>query len=166
MKAILALPIAVLLAGCQATHHHGPSHAAHAGGPAMTVPSEEARAAALAAADFDRAAAVRIELRDQGFTPQTLRLEAGKPYRMTVENIGGFAHYLNAPEFLRSIAAHHVAMRGEVEVHAPYFTRFEVARRGGQFQIEFVPLVRGVFRAYCHLEGDEHRGVEGRIIVE
>lgn len=156
MKAFPVLLVALSVAGCSSTP---PREAAGVGGDAT-------RSAALARADFERATEVRIELRDQGFKPETLRLELGKPYRLTVENIGGNAHYLNAPEFLRSIAARHVVMRDEVEIEAPYFSRFEVARRGGRFQLEFVPLERGVYRAYCHLEGDAHRGVEARIVVE
>ncbi len=146
------LLMALLVAGCQSMR------------PA--APTDAERTAALAAADFGHATAARIELRDQGLKPDTLRLLAGTPYRLVVENIGGNAHYFNAPEFLRSIATRHVELRGEVEIEAPYFSRFEVAQRGGHFALDFVPLVRGVYRVHCHLEGDVHRGVEGLIVVE
>lgn len=159
MKFLPVSLVVLLLAGC----HAMPSHGGDA--PSM-APTEGERTAALASADFSRATAVRIELRDQGFKPDALRLRAGMPYRLMVENIGGHAHYLNGPEFLRSIAARHVELRGEVEIEAPYFSRFEVAPRGGHFQLDFVPLQRGVYRVRCHLEGDVHRGVEGQIIVE
>ena len=165
MKTTLALTAALLVAGCQSLVSDG-RHATHRAGPALPALTTDERTRALSAADWSRATPVSIELRDQGFRPDVLRFELGRPYRMTVQNIGGFSHYLNAPEFLRSVAVRHVEVRGEVEIEAPYFSRFEVARRGGQFQIDFVPLVRGEFRVHCHLEGNQHIGVEGRFVVE
>lgn len=158
--------LACALGGCQVS---APGAATPTDGTAqqkVSYPTDEVRAAALAKADFERAIPLRIELRDHAMTPQLTRLVRGQPYRLTVQNFGSVNHYLNAPEFLRSIAARHVEVRGEVEVSAPYFSRFEVARRGGQFQLDFVPLVPGDFRAFCHLAGEEHVGVAGRIIVE
>lgn len=158
--------LVVLAAGCGTVSTFNASPAFDSRRADESVPSDEARRTALAVADFSRAIELRIELRDYGFTPDVLRLRLGQPYRLTVQNIGGHNHYLNAPEFLRRVAVSHVEVRGEVEVQAPWFSRFEVARRGGQFQIDFVPLVRGEYAAHCHLEGDAHRGVHGRIVVE
>jgi len=122
--------------------------------------------AAIAAADWKGAIDLRIDLRDYGFAPGVLRMKAGQAYRLKVFNSGSVAHYLNAPEFLRSIAARHVVVSDQVEVTAPLFSSFEIARRGGHFILEFVPLQRGIYQAYCHLPGDEHKGVQGQLIVE
>jgi len=130
------------------------------------APAEPERNAAIAAANWQRVTDINIELRDSGFTPSELRLKLGQPYRLTVRNIASNPHYLNAPEFLRSVAARRVEVKNQVEVIAPVFTSFEVMPWGGQFQIEFVPLTRGTYRAHCHLQGDQHKGVEGHIVVE
>ena len=148
-----AIAFAAILCGCSST---APS----------TEPSADARAAALTRADWNRPTEVRIDLRDYGFAPSQLRLKQGQAYRLTVFNSGGVAHYFNAPELLRAIAARHVVVTDQVEIVAPQFSSFEVARRGGSFALEFVPLVNGTYRAYCHLAGDEHKDVQGHVIVE
>jgi hypothetical protein len=165
MKTALALTAALLLAGCHAMVATG-GHATHPAATAVPVVADDVRLKALETADWARAIPIGIVLRDQGFTPDVIRLVRGQAYRLTVENIGGNSHYLNAPEFLRSIAVRHVEVRGEVEIEAPVFSRFEVAPRGGRFQIDFVPLVRGEYHAHCHLEGNAHIGVDGKFIVE
>ncbi len=142
-----------IVAGCSST---APS----------TEPSAEARAAALSRADWSNPIEVRIDLRDYGFAPSQLRLKQGQAYRLTVFNSGGVAHYFNAPEFLRTVAARELTVRDQVEVTAPPFSSFEVARRGGSFALEFVPLVKGTYRANGHLPGDEHKDVQGHVIVE
>jgi hypothetical protein len=165
MKSASATTAALLLAGCNAMVPSG-GHTTHPAAAAAPVVTDEARAKGLETAEWARATQITLVLRDQGFTPDVTRLVLGQPYRMTVQNIGGNNHYLNAPEFLRTVAVRHVEVRGEVEIEAPVFSRFEVARRGGPFQIDFVPLLRGEYRAHGHLEGNAHVGVEGRFIVE
>lgn len=149
------LAAALLLAGCAGGHSAG-----HAG------VSGADRAAALAATDWSRAENVTIELRDYGFHPRELKLRRGQAYRLRIFNTGGNAHYLNAPEFFASVAAHKVEVPNMAEVRAERFTQFEVMRRGGELEFEFVPLVSGSYRAHCHLEGHAERGVEGLLIVE
>lgn len=151
---------AAWIAACQVTPDGG---GAREGATSM---SAKAEIAALEAANWDHAIDVRIELRDYGLTPGELRLKRGQPYRLTVFNSGGHAHYFDAPEFLNTVATRYVTVRDQVEIKAPHFSSFEVARRGGEFSIEFVPLVKGDYLARCHFEGDVHQGVRGRIIVE
>jgi len=162
----LVQSLVLLLAGCNS---FAPANAPPSGSRASAVriePDATIREAAIAGADWKHAVDVRIDLRDYGFAPPALRLRQGQAYRLTVFNSGGVAHYFNAPEFLGSIAARHVVVKDHVEVTAPSFSSFEVARRGGEFTVEFVPLARGTYRAYCHLAGDEHKGVQGKLIVE
>lgn len=160
-RAALSLSLAVsgLLAAC-ATDHHA-SHAHH--GP---VVSESARHAAIAAADWDKAQKITIELRDYGFVPRDITLRRGQAYRLRIHNTGGNTHYFNAPEFFHTIAARKVEIPEQAEVKAEFFSQFEIARRGGQLEFEFVPLVPGRYRAHCHLEGHAERGVEGFLTVE
>jgi uncharacterized cupredoxin-like copper-binding protein len=149
------LAVVAVLAGCA-----GDQSARTAGAP------DAARVAALAAADWSRAENVVIELRDYGFHPRELVLRKGQAYRLRIHNTGGNTHYLNAPDFFASVAAHKVEVPNMAEVRAERFTQFEVMRRGGELEFEFIPLVAGRFRAHCHLEGHAERGVEGLLIVE
>ncbi|NJD24355.1 MAG: hypothetical protein FIB06_03010 [Betaproteobacteria bacterium] len=149
------LAAVALLAGCAG------GHAAKAAGA-----TDEARTAALAAADWKHAENVTIELRDYGFQPRELTLKRGQAYRLRIHNTGGNTHYLNAPDFFASIAAHKVEVPNMAEIRAEHFTQFEIMRRGGELEFEFVPLVAGRYRAHCHLEGHAERGVEGLLIVE
>jgi hypothetical protein len=87
MKPALASTVTLLVAGCQVTVSGG-SHSAptEAGVPVI---SENARTHALATADLSRAIPVWVELRDQGFAPEVVRLAVGQPSRLTVQRIGG-----------------------------------------------------------------------------
>lgn len=152
---LAVLSLLALLAGCAGSHATKPG----------AVTADE-RAAALAAVDWSRAENVTIELRDYGFHPRELTLKRGQAYRLRIHNTGGNTHYLNAPDFFASVAAHKVEVPNMAEVRAETFTQFEVMRRGGELEFEFVPLVAGRYRAHCHLEGHAERGVEGLLIVE
>lgn len=158
--------LALLVAGCPYTPAAHDGSAQHGASPAVAAPAASSVDAAIAGADWERAIELRIELRDYGFTPSELRVKAGQAYRLSVYNIGGVAHYLNAPEFLRTIASRRVVVSDQVEIFAPSFSRFEVARRGGGFTLEFVPLVKGSYRVYCHLRDEVHTNVNGTLVVE
>lgn len=165
---VLTCVIASMVSGCQG-YGNGEFRSRSEGaaiGNSSALTRDASLEAEIARADWTRVVDVRIELRDYGFNPAEVRMKAGQPYRLTVVNIGGHSHYFNAPDFLRGIATRQVDVKDQVEVKGQNFSSFEVARRGGSFTIEFVPLVKGSYRAHCHLEGDPHRGVEGRIIVQ
>lgn len=128
--------------------------------------SSEELARIVAAADWDRVADVKIELRDAGFTPRELRLKVGQPYRLTLVNLGVNNHYFNAPEFFLTIAARKAQVPHYAEVKAPHFSTFEVFAAGGTVELWFVPLEKGKFRAHCHLGNHAEMGVEGFLFVE
>lgn len=163
MTRMTTLPVALLvtglLAGC-AAHHHA-SHDFR--GP---VASEAERHAVIATADWDNAEKIGIELRDYGFVPRELKLRRGQAYQLRIFNSGGNTHYFNAPEFFHAIAARKVEIPNMAEVKAEFFSQFEIARRGGELDFEFVPLIAGRYRVHCHLEGHAEKGVEGFLIVE
>mgnify|MGYP000894081153 FL=1 len=155
----------VLLSGCQtadlADSRHAGAHDAAAGPVPHAV-----RVRALAKADWSRMESLSFELRDYGVSPRELRLKAGQPYKLTISNSGSVSHYFNAPEFLHSIAARKAEVPHQAEIKADFFTSFEISRRGGSMDLYFIPVVAGVYRAHCHLEGKEHEGVVGTLIVE
>jgi len=132
----------------------------------LPEPSGAEKARAVAEADWARATAVKIDLRDAGFTPQQLNLVAGRPYRLTLTNMGVNNHYLNAPEFFASIATRRAEVPRQAEVYLSRIDRVEVFAAGGAVDLWFVPLAKGRFRAHCHLGNHAEMGVEGLIVVE
>jgi uncharacterized cupredoxin-like copper-binding protein len=147
---LLAALVAALLSACQQAP--------------VRSPQEIARI--VAAANWDRVVDVRIELRDSGFAPRELKLEVGQPYRLTVVNHGVNNHYFNAPEFFPTIAARKAEVPRYAEIKATHFTTFEVFASGGTFELWFIPLEKGRFRAHCHLGNHAEMGVEGLLVVE
>lgn len=159
MRSAMAIAVATALAGCQIPNAD-PSRHAH------QAPAVAENEKILANVDWNKAAVLRIELRDYGFIPRELRLRAGQPYRLEIFNSGGNTHYFNAPEFFQSVATHKAEVPAQAEIKGGSFTQFEIMRRGGQLHFYFVPLVAGTYRVHCHLEDHAEMGVEGRLIVE
>ena len=155
--------LALALSACQAHTPHS-SHAAESG-PGYGL-SDETRRQALASADWSQVKTLSIELRDYGFTPRELHLQSGQPYRLIITNNGSTSHYFDALDFLRSIASRKVMVPHQAEVKADFFNAFELSRRGGSLELYFVPVTKGSYRAHCHLEGREHAGVEGTLVIE
>lgn len=132
----------------------------------LPEPSAAERARAVADADWARATVVKIDLRDAGFTPKQLNLVVGRPYRLTLTNVGVNNHYFNAPEFFASIATRRVEVPRHAEVYLSHIDRVEVFAAGGSVDLWFVPLAKGRYRAHCHLGNHADMGVEGLIVVE
>lgn len=147
---LLAVALALGLAGCQS----------------LPGPSAAEAARAVAEADWSRVTEVKIVLRDAGFVPQELRLVAGRPYRLRLENQGVNNHYFNAPEFFAGIATRYVVVPRYAEIFAARIDRVEIFAAGGQVDLWFVPLVKGRYRAHCHLGNHAEMGVEGLLVVE
>ena len=134
--------------------------------PQPGEPDAEARAAALAGADWSRMIDVSIEMHDHGYSPREIRLRAGQPYRLRLYNTGGVAHYFTAPEFFASVAARKAEVPRQAELKAATFTSFELFGRGGTLDFYFIPLVPGTYRAHCHIKDHLPLGIEGMLIVE
>jgi uncharacterized cupredoxin-like copper-binding protein len=157
--------LTALLAGCHGTAHRSDAAAAGVAPPAEGI-SDAMRVKVLAEADWNRMQSVTLELRDYGSKPREMRFKADQPYRLTIHNSGSVNHYFNAADFLRNVATRKAQVPNYAEMKAPFFTSFEVMRRGGTMELYFIPVTRGSYRAHCHLEGKEHEGVESTLIVE
>lgn len=155
---LLAAAAVLGLAACQA----GPA-LRQAGGAG---PTQAEREAALAAADWGRMVDVSIEMLDYGYRPRELRLVLGQPYRLRLSNSGSVSHYFNAPEFFASVASRKAEVPHNAEVKAAVFASFEVHGRGGSLDFYFVPLVRGTYRAHCHMKDHLALNIEGVLVVE
>lgn len=161
-SAILVLALALSATACQSTMEH----ASHGPGGNAAVLAEPVRARILAEADWTRTETVDFELRDYGVKPREVRFKAGQPYRLIITNNGSVSHYFNATEFLHQIATRKAQVPDQAEVKADFFNSFEIARRGGNMELYFVPVTRGTYVMHCHLKGKEHEGVEGTLIIE
>ncbi|MCU7944695.1 MAG: hypothetical protein KZQ87_18660 [Candidatus Thiodiazotropha sp. (ex Cardiolucina cf. quadrata)] len=120
----------------------------------------------VADADWDKQRTVTVELSEYRYTPDSLRLKTGIPYKMELLNRGRVKHYFTAPEFFRAIATRKVQSNRDGEIKAPYFTVLEMMSNGGQLDLYFVPVRKGVYEVSCTIPGHTEQGMLGRLIVE
>ena len=117
----------------------------------------------VSAVDWDSMLTVTVGMSDFIFTPESLTLEAGQPYKLELVNVGATKHYFTAEGFYQSVAFRK-AQTSEGEFKAPYFKAIEVFP-GDQVDLYFVPLIKGVFGSLCTIDGHEEAGMLGTIIV-
>jgi len=176
-RAVLVAVLALVAAACT-TSGAGPTGSppavTPAGTPAATPESSASPSPAaeqyvanaadfVAAADWDSAIEVTIELSEFAFTPKDLTLVAGQPYVLTVSNVGTVKHEFTAGEFFRTVATRK-AETAESEVKVPYFTEIEVFA-GKAVEIFLIPLVPGTYELVCEIEGHLEAGMLGSITV-
>ena len=159
-------PIVVLtliLAGVPATLPTA-TGAAPATPAAMAAAEYVANAADyVAAANWDNAQEVTVELGEFSFTPGDLTFVAGNPYVLTIRNVGQEKHYFTAHEFYRAIATRKVESE-QSEVKVPYFTAIEVYP-GKEVELLFVAVLPGTFELFCENAGHADAGMVGTITV-
>ena len=119
--------------------------------------------AGKAAADWDNARVVRVEMDEFSFQPNNLTFEAGVPYKVELVNIGAEKHEFTAEKFFASVAWRK-AETPESEVKAPFFTEIEVFA-GKQVDLYFVPIVPGLFDLVCEIPGHFEAGMLGTVTV-
>lgn len=117
----------------------------------------------VSAADWDTAEKVTIELGEMYFTPNDITMEAGKPYIITLTNVGVVKHEFTASEFFRMVATRK-AQTAQSEVKVPYFTEIEVFA-GQSVDLYLIPLVAGIYDLKCEIEGHFEAGMFGTITV-
>ena len=127
---------------------------------------QTSRESVLDSADWSKRIDLTLELHDYGYRPRELRLKSGQPYRITLVNYGGANHYFTAPEFLAAVATRKAEVRNVAEFKAPVFSAFEVYARGGTLDLYIVPMVKGSYRAHCHVKDHEKLNIEGVVIIE
>lgn len=159
----LIVVLTVVLAGVLVS---GPmaTKAAPATPGAMAMEEYVANAADyVAAANWDNAQEVTVELGEFSFTPGDLTFVAGNPYVLTIRNVGQEKHYFTAHEFYRAIATRK-AESAQSEVKVPYFTAIEVYP-GKEVELFFVAVLPGTFELFCESAGHADAGMRGAITV-
>lgn len=120
------------------------------------------------AANWEKMETVTVELDEHSFAPQDLKLKAGQPYKLVINNIGEKDHYYTATEFFKAVAwrkAQTPRPNGG-EIKAPYFTAVEAYKDGGVVELFFVPVNKGTFEVVCTIEDHKEQGMKGTITVE
>jgi plastocyanin len=136
MPIILAGTLA--LAGCASTHPITPVTAAD-----QSV--------------FARAEVVRVTLTNFKFAPETIELQAGRPYRIEIVNQAGGGHNFAAPEFF---AASKLAAGDAAEV-----ADGAIEFAGGETKTLSLVPVAGEYRLVCTHTGHAALGMAGKIVV-
>jgi uncharacterized cupredoxin-like copper-binding protein len=139
MRILPPLALTIALAGCATSR--------------TIAPRVESAAGAFAAA-----APVEIGLENFNFTPASIHLRAGRPYRLELHNAAGGGHDFSAPEFF---AAARVApgdaakvAHGEVELTA-----------GKSVTVHVIPAA-GRYKLVCTHLGHALLGMRGEIVVD
>jgi plastocyanin len=109
-------------------------------------------------ADFAQATPLRVRLSSFRFTPATLRLQAGRPYALTLVNTSSMEHTFAAPEFfataqVRPDEAARIAS-GEVQLAQRQSVTLHLIPRAGAYDFA------------CTKFGHATLGMRGKIIVE
>lgn len=132
------LALALALAGCATTRDIIPQ-------PVQT------------AVDWSTAASTEVLLTDFDFEPETVRLAAGVPLRLTLRDVEG-GHTFTAPEFFAAarIAPEDAAEIADGEVHL---------KEGQSTTLRLIPAA-GRYRLVCTHTGHALLGMTGEIIVE
>jgi uncharacterized cupredoxin-like copper-binding protein len=128
-------------------------------------PGYRADAASRAASvDWTRTKIVTVDMDEYDFVPSSLSLEAGKPYRLHLENTGGKSHTFSSDPFFKTIAVRRLTTR-EGTVEAPFVKELVVAP-GQAADLEFVALAPGEYRLVCDEPLHEIFGMTGAIHVQ
>ena len=117
----------------------------------------------VSAADWDAMQTITVEMDEFTFTPETLTLEVGKPYKLEIVNLGTEKHYFTAEEFYQSVAFRK-AQDSSGEIKAPYFKAVEIFP-GEQADIYLIPTKAGDYDSICTIAGHTEAGMHGHIAV-
>ena len=122
-------------------------------------------AAAPAAPDWARAERIAVSMTEYSFTPSNLKLRMGQPYKIVLRNNGGHDHAFAARGFFRTITAGPLVDRDGNTKNPRKVSELEL-EKGRSVTFHFIPTVAGEYEVYCPNDGDEARGMTGRIVVE
>lgn len=117
-------------------------------------------------ADWKNQQVVTVTLEEHSYTPQDLKFQVGKAYKLEIKNVGEKDHYYTAPEFFKAVAWRKAMVNKQAEIKAPYFSAVEVLKKGGQLDLYFVPVNKGTFKVICTIDDHREKGMEGTITVE
>jgi uncharacterized cupredoxin-like copper-binding protein len=120
-------------------------------------------ASKTALVDWSKAETLTVGMDEYDYIPSSLSLDAGKPYRLRIENTGGKSHTFSSEPFFKSIAVRRLTTP-EGTVDAPFIQELVVAP-GQAADMEFVALKPGDYPLVCNEPLHEIFGMTGAIHV-
>lgn len=139
MRIVLAGLLAALLASCATTRPIEPQ-------------------LAPASVDFAGAERYEVTLSNFEFSPETLRLHAGRSYALVLNDVASGGHDFTAPEFFAAAQI----MPGDAALVA----NGQVDLQGGQSKTVHLVPASGTYDLVCTHTAHALLGMKGKIIVE
>jgi plastocyanin len=109
--------------------------------------------------DWQKAQMVEVVMTNYAFTPKSLRLRRGVPYRLHFVNSGSSGHDFTAPEFLSAVL---IAPDDRAKVDGD---EIEVAE-GQSVDVKMVPERAGAYAFHCSHFLHSMFGMHGEAVVE
>lgn len=113
--------------------------------------------------DWQTATSVEVDLADHDFAPSEMVLERGRPYILTLHNVGAQAHDMVGGSFFQAIVVR-MANTPSGRIVTPYLKSIYV-RSQQRIEIWFVPTRAGKFSFFCSLPGHRDAGMEGTVEI-
>jgi uncharacterized cupredoxin-like copper-binding protein len=110
-------------------------------------------------ADWQKAQVVEVVMTNYAFTPKSLRLRRGVPYRLHLVNSGSSGHDFTAPEFLSAVL---IAPDDRAKVNGD---EIEVAE-GQAVDVKILPERPGAYAFHCSHFLHSMFGMTGEAVVE
>ncbi|PWC91093.1 MULTISPECIES: cupredoxin domain-containing protein [unclassified Azospirillum] len=120
--------------------------------------------ARTAGVDWTGAEPVNVAMQEYSYQPTTLVFQAGRPYRLHIENHGGTSHTFSSEGYFRAIAARSLTTTKGM-VQNPYVKDIEIAP-GQSADLAFVPVSPGNYKLSCHEPLHETFGMTGNISIQ
>ena len=117
------------------------------------------------AADWSEMKTISISLTEYAFSPSTLVLQEGIPYKLEIMNKGTKKHYFVSEGFFKAIATRKLQSNTDGEIKAPYFSAIEVFP-GRSLDLYFIPVQKGNYDSQCTIVGHAEKGMVGQIRIE
>jgi plastocyanin len=144
MMRMFATLVVLALAGCAGGHAPLPATAA-------SVPDSA----------WAQASTVEIKLDDFDFEPQTLTLEANRPYKLHFVNNGSGGHNFDAPAFFRTVQLRSGAATDTVRASGGIVE----LKRGESLDLFLVPSAAGTYPVECSHTLHASFGMVGSVVV-
>ena len=97
------------------------------------------------------------------YAPANLVFEAGRPYRLRIENTGAKPHTFSSEAFFKALAANSLTTAAGT-VDAPYIRDLEIPA-GQSADLQFIAVTPGTYELVCNEPLHEIFGMTGTIHV-
>ena len=107
--------------------------------------------------DFSQAETYQVRLSSYDYTPEDIRLQAGKAYALNLTNASGAGHTFTAPQFFAATRVQ--------PADASKIADGEVELGPGETAVVHLVPARGIYELVCTETGHKLLGMTGKIVV-